>query len=523
MNTQIIILAILIIDLLAIGLLVLAKKAGKNKIINKEVKKSAKMDETIGLSRGWEREFTARKFRPEKYLVILVYLAVILFIGYILYGYLFPKAIPNAEDYVISARDMNFGNILSSFYMDTNILGDKEMINGKVARPISSSRNTNFVFKPKTQVSDNGEIEINLFNKDNLWSEVYLDDKLIVPDLGDYTLVLNSDFEQVYVKNSVLNNRNINDLKQDAAVEHFIYNNFPGASVYSFMPLISAVPRLDDYRQQDNTIDNTFRADVKLAVYAETFLDISFTKQDLNTYIGRDEYTVIVSDSNGKFYFNETYEDDGDRRNTNKLGKEQKFTINLKDLPRDIYFVSFIKDNENDAADSTIKNLKVNSNKFVIVGNILPWNKFEFYTKASSPKTLGFNYWQGGKNQTIIITGAETKRINLDKDWLSKTYTYNLTALGDYYIKSSVGYLWIYSDALTMNKETWFDLPVTMLINQKYNKQDVIVIDKTKLKIEGNKITYIEAVSLNADKETRFKFRVLDANRLYFESIKLEV
>ncbi len=186
-----------------------------------------------------------------------------------------------------------------------------------------------------------------------------------------------------------------------------------------------------------------------------------------------------------------------------------------------IFLVSFIKDNDNDAADSTIKGIKVNSNKVLIVGNALPINKFDFYTKVSSPKTIGFNYWQSGKNQTIQISGAETKRINLDKDWLSKTYNYNLTTLGDYNIKSDVGYLWIYADAISTSKEMWFDLPI--MSAQKYNKQDVIVIDKAKLLIEGNKITYTEAVTLNTDKETKFKFRVLDANKFYFESVKLNV
>ena len=121
------------------------------------------------------------------------------------------------------------------------------------------------------------------------------------------------------------------------------------------------------YEQTTTEIDTTFRGNLKLAVYAKGSLDIEFTKQDLNNYVGKDEYTLTITDLDGKKEYEEIYEDDGDKKDSKELGEEEDYKVNVG-LERGIYYISFVKDKNNPSPDSTLKDIKIRSNKVLIVG-----------------------------------------------------------------------------------------------------------------------------------------------------------
>jgi len=469
------------------------------------------------------------KLRARHYFIGAVYLAVLIVALYLVVGNLNPSAVPGSSGtYIISADDSFLTNSLSSFYINpSSVLGEKQAIDDKTVRAITSQQSFNLVFKPKTIIDENatGTLEIN-FLSNGEGSEVYFNNELIIPNTDNYAKVAGynaNENTEVYVKKTLLNYYEDN-FSEESDAGSFIYENFPGSSVYSQVVLPQITPQLTDYMPETTKIKETFRGDLKLAVYAENDLDISFAKQDLNGYLGEDEYSVIITDLNGKAYFNQIYSDDGDRKNTNKLRNEQDFSIKLDNLPRGIYFITFTKDKNNDAADSTLKNIKISSNKILIVGNILPWQvNTQFYTKSNGDDIIGFYYWWTGKDQIIKITGVENTDINLNQSWFSKRYNANLTQQGDYYIKIDKGYLWVYADYLSINKDTWFDMPViTANTNTiKFTNQDIIILNSDKVSINGNKYTY--KTNISASDLKNLKIKVIDPNKIYLKNIKFSI
>jgi hypothetical protein len=338
---------------------------------------------------------------------------------------------------------------------------------------------------------------------------------LIIPDLDDYVKV--QDFleegTEVWVKEGLTKTSYDN---ADTA-ENFIYANFPGHSIYSFAELNGGTPIIQDYEQTITKINTQFRDNLKLAVYAEGELDIEFTKLDLNNYVGADEYTVTIKDFQGTEYFEKTYKDDGDKKDTKIADDGQDFDINLQNLPRNIYDITFTKDKNNKGSDSTIKDIMINSNKVLIIGKTLPLEEFEFYTKVSAPKIIEFSHWLAGKEQKIYQTGVERDTINLDEDWKGKKYEQELNEKGDYYFHTKMGYIKIYSDVIAPSKKNWFYFPQEA--DSKLIDSDIIIIDKNKLQINGDDVVYTGNVEVSED--SKFKIQVLDELQIYFKEIKL--
>jgi hypothetical protein len=463
--------------------------------------------------------------KPEHYFILVIYLLVFSVIAYFIVGNIWPEHTPlvNSGEYTINAGSLMIFDKLSSFYIDNDrVLGQKENVNGFEVRKFVSEEIFNLVFKPATPlVGDvNATLEIDLMTDGNSGSNVYLNDKAIIPNLENYELVKDFPDENaaVYVNKNVSYGKA--SLKDGSSVEDFVYKNFAGNSVYSFKETSNDyVPVLDDYKQEFTTISTTFRDNLKLAVYhGGGNFEIEFIKQDLNSYVGSDEYTVEIKDSKGNSLFKKTYKDDGTSTKTGKTGEEQDFEIKVN-IPRGIYYITFTKDNNNNDADSTLKNIRINSNKILLVGTLRSWASFNFYTKVYSIKTIGFKYWWKEKKQIISISGAEDKDIDLDEDWYNKRYDRKLEKVGDYYFRTPIGYVYIYSDYISISKENWFDIPINSQSN--LDNQDVIIIDTNKLKIEENKIQYKDNLIVN--KDTKFKMKVLDENRIYLENIKLKL
>src|SRR3989344_4240803 len=366
----------------------------------------------------------------EKTIIIVIYVIVLGIAAYFIVASLFPEKVPfSTNTYTIKASDSKIFDKLSSFYIEDNsVLGDKITINDKIVRPITSAKKFNIVFLPKVNIptNTNATIELNLIFDEGKYSDIYLNNELIFPNLGNYELINENEFDYVYVKKDLLPYIVREMLIDSTNTEEFIYKNFPSTSVWSTRKLNPINIVVDDYVKKDTLINGTFRDNLKLAVYAAGDLSISFTKQDLNSYIGEDEYTIRITDVNDKIIYYGLLEDDGIKVKGN-LGREQHFKISKDNLDAGIYYVSFVKDNYNDFSDSTVKDIKINSNKILIVGNFLLWDKFEFYTKLRFPNKIGFSYWLTGKNQIIDVSGSQKLKINLDEEWKEKKYEVNLT------------------------------------------------------------------------------------------------
>lgn len=454
-----------------------------------------------------------KALKGHHYFIILVYMIVGIVILSLLIVNIHSRFFGLTGNYLINAEENNLGSSIQSFYIDKpQVLGETKEINGDIVRPFISQETFNIIFKPKTVIPDNstGVLNLNLIGNGDL----YINDKLVIPNLENYQLLMNTNKEQVYVKKIII--KQDEEIKADDNILGFIQENYPGASVYYFSNgnEINSY-KIKDYEESETFINTTFRGSLKLGVYVKDKLDISFVKQDLNIYLGNDEYNLLITDINSNVYFNETYEDDGEVKNTNKLGKEQEFN-EIISVDGGIYYINLIPDKNNDAVDSSIKNIKINSNKVVFVGNILPWSNFDFYTKVQNNKTIGFYYWWGGKNQTISIPEYREKEIVLDKEWLNKKYDLLLYS-GEYEIKSDVGYLWLYTDILSPEPDSFFVIPLNKE-NTKFNSQDVLVIGKDYLSINGKEMSYFQ--ELNISKETKVKMKVIGDN-LYLKNATL--
>jgi len=454
-----------------------------------------------------------KELKVEHYVIIFFYATLFVMVGYLLIANLFPNnPLNNFGNYEISASDIGMTNSLRSLYLDNDVFGGKTEIEEKALKMIISAEPFNIVFNPKKIIAENSSaiLELSFFDVE---TEVYLDDVLIIPNLENYEKVEDFEDTSVFVKNTLTKENYV----EAPDSRSFVYLNYPLQSVYSFAESEGGIPLIMDYSKRNTNIGTQFRDNLKLAVYAEGELEIKFTKQDLNMYVGKDEYKVEVEDYQGETHFSKVYKDEGEDKNTNKLGEEQYFEIKLDNLERNVYYITFTKDKYNKAGDSTIKNIKINSNKVLILGNSLPLNSFNFYTKVDSIKTIGFYYWHTGKEQDIEQTGIKEDTIELDEDWKGKKYEQELKDKGGYNFEISKGDLEVDSDVISPSEDSWFYLPKDA--DKKLIDSEIIIIDKTKLEIEGKSFIY------NADVEvsegSKLKIQILDKARIYFERAKL--
>jgi len=458
----------------------------------------------------------------EKTIIIVIYVVVLGIAAYFILASLFPEKVPfSTNTYTIKASDSKIFDKLSSFYIeDSSVLGDKITINDKIVRPITSAKKFNIVFLPKVNIKENtnATIELNLIFKEGKSSDIYLNNELIFPNLDNYELIKENDFDYVYIKKDLMPYIVKDTLIDAPTTEEFIYKNFPSTSVWSTRKLNPINVVVDDYVKKDTLIDGTFRDNLKLAVYTTGDLSISFTKQDLNSYIGQDEYIIRITDVNDNVVYYGLLEDDG-VKTKGGLGREQYFKVNKDNLNVGVYYLSFIKDGYNDASDSTIKDIKINSNKILIIGTFLPWDKFEFYVKFKFPQNIGFSYWLPGKDQIIDVSGSKKLKIILDEEWKGKKYDVNLTN-SDFYFKIDKGYLWVYNDFSSLKKETWFETYFSE--RNSFSLPNIVVIPKENYNKETIEFNFIEDLVLNS-KTTKVNLRILEPNTVYFENAKFEI
>ncbi len=464
---------------------------------------------------GEKKSLKKEKLKVHHYLVFFMYFVAGLFVVYLVGSVYLPDLMKpiNSGNYELSLE--NPVNSLSSLYFDKDIFSD--VVDGSIL--VDSEKIVNLVFKPKKIIEKGREIEV-LIEGVNDGTEVYFEDKLIIPDLSSYTKV--RDFENgpqgvpsqggqsVWVRNDY----EYGELISKSSVEDYIYFNFPGSSVYSFKELDKGIPILTDWDSTETKIDTTFRHELRLKVYhGGGILSLGFTKQDLNVNNGKDEYTLTITDLEGIEWYKKVYEDDGDKKDSNKLGEEEDYKLDIN-LERGIYTIYFDRDENNKWEDSTIKDIKIGSNKVLIVGSILPWEGFNFYTKIYGEENIKFRtYWRDEFD--VKITGDESRLFEVKK---GEDYFLDLLK-GEYYLSNSKGKTWISRfSVFSPSKENWFDLPAQG--ERKLNLNDVLIIDKNLLIINGNKITAKIKTEIK-DETSKYKFQVLDENKFKLEFLEV--
>jgi|GEM_PF-3485358 len=456
----------------------------------------------------------------ETSIIAIIFIVVLGAIAYITLASLFPNYLPfGTTGYTIMAGDSKIFNIGEEFYIDdTSVLGDKTTYQGTTIRPIVSSKKFNLVFKPaRTIEPGKATLTLNLVMLNN--SNIYLNDQLIFPNLDNYELIKETDDGYlIYAKKDIMGGLN-STFVDSGFVSEFLYNNFPSSNVWSTSKLEAINPEVPGYQPTETLINTTFRGDLHLAVYAKDNLNIKFTKQDLNWYIGNDEYTINITDTSGESIYTGFSKDDGinEKGATGKIGEEQDFEINQQ-VKGGVYYVDFISDKDNQYVDSSLKNIRINSNKVLIIGTFLPIEPFGFYTKNNQQETIGFLYWHTGKEQTIKISVDENKIVDLNESWFNKKYETNLS-VGEHIIDLEKGDLYVYADFSSPSKDSWFNIP--SLIQEKFNNQDLLVIDAYAYDKDNRILTYNKEVEVKGN--DKFSLRALEKDAVAIESIKLEI
>ncbi|VVB77910.1 Uncharacterised protein [uncultured archaeon] len=448
--------------------------------------------------------------RIEKIIIVIVYIVVLGIAAYFLLASFFPNALPFSKNlYEIKAGDSKLFNNLNSFYIDDpSVLGDTKVVNSITVRPITSSKKFNFVFAPKENIPSgkNATFYVDMVLNQSTPSDIYVDENLVFPNLKDYSFVKETSSDYIYVNNEVLASTDENKFQDFSSTEDFIYRNLPSTTVWSTRQLGSPDVSVSGYSKTPTDIYTTFRGDLKLAVYADGDLNIDFYKQDLNSYLGEDIYNVTVTDSSGNVVYTNLFRDDGDKTKSGRLGNSQDLNIHAQNLKSGVYFINF--DDISEGSDTTLKSIRINSNKILILGNFLPIEPFNFYTEANSPKQIGFNYWLNGKDQVIKVIGTKNENINLSTDLLNKRYDENFTT-GEYNFRLGKGYLWVYNDFSSPSKENWFDIPFNL--QDKFNNQNVIIIDKYKYDNDIGLFSYSKSIDITKI-PVRISLRALETN-----------
>lgn len=519
-----------------------AKKLGEG--VRREFKKLGKEGEKV--LEEVEKFVVSRQARKiEKIIIAIIYIAVILVAIYFIFATFFPEYIPGANTYEIRASDSKLFNNINSFYIDDqSVLGDKKVVNDMTVRPITSSKKFNFVFEPKQNIPSDktAEFELNLVLNKEKPGNIYVDDNLIFPDLTNYQLLAETDSDYIYVNKElvpyigkdIINNANTKELvklnggdRDDGESENipyisdrtedFLYKNMPSASVWATRKLNPVDINVSDYKLKFTMINTTIRNNLNLAIYTEDNLNIDFTKQDLNLNVGEDSYSVKITNSAGDVIFTQFYGDDGNKLDNGKLGKEQNFNIYLDNLKNDVYYVSFTRDSNNKWEDSTLKNININSNKVLIRGTFLLWNKWEFYKKVTKPEEVKFEiYWSDEK--IVNVTGSKNQEIVIDRNNQPKILKLDK---GEYYFNDDSGKVWVANNYLfSQNKENWFEIPAVQ--QEKFNNPNLIVIDKYNFDKDTGLFGYSKDVDTSKT-PLKVSLRALERNSASFKDAEISV
>ena len=205
----------------------------------------------------------------------------------------------------------------------------------------------------------------------------------------------------------------------------WISNNIPKYSsikLYDYSPAIFVNSDLK-YKNATLDISQTFRGTHSFLIYIKDSLNLTLGKQDLNWYNGIDEYSVELYNLDGGLLFNETMQDDGIINVSNQKSAQSR-TFFHDGIGEGLYELRFVNlKGGNNASDSTMTNIRINTDKLVTRGTIF----------LLDPGTLYFELKRNGEikinaklAQNISIRGSSKKDVVIDKKLLNKWITSEL-------------------------------------------------------------------------------------------------
>ena len=383
-----------------------------------------------------------------------------------------------------------------------------------------------FYITPTNSISDNTNITVELkFRGDSdLDIGVYKDYKwkpLYIKNLENYTAVKQFGGGVIYAKDDSGNYTDYDTINE------WISGNIPGDSSiglydYEIDPEI-LMNRFVTYENEYTEINQSFRGTHSFLVYLNDSLNLTLGKQDLNSYNGSDEYSVELYDINSNLLFNDTIPDDGIiNRSSRKMPPRFK-SFYKGGIREGIYELRLVNiKGENEAADSTLTSLQINTDKIITQGTILPLNPAKLFFNLNQNTTLKFNAWHDNAEQNISISGGMDKEIVINKSLLGKWVpvelpegSYNMDIKGDLFI-SGANFAFtndsiFHQDRYVLNKENseWI---ITSNYQVETDDNDWITAKKV---FKGSDLELLD------DKTMVFGLRKIDENEVTLDEYKI--
>ncbi len=296
------------------------------------------------------------------------------------------------------------------------------------------SNNTKIVAKLKFR--GNPDLDIALY-------ENYTWQPLFIKGLDNYTLVKRFNDTGIYSLDNSSNYTNYDTINE------WISGNIPRYSSIKLYDYILdpdiLINRGLTYNNAETEINQTFRGTHSFLVYLNDSLNLTLGKQDLNWYNGSDEYSVELYDMDSHLVFGDTIQDDGITDNTSQKLPPQFKTFYHDGMEKGIYELRLVYlkgDNKN--MDSTITWIKINTDKILTQGDILPLNPGALFFNLRKNTTLKFFAWQRAAIQNLSIRGTVNRDVVINSSRLGASVSvelpegsYNISMKGNLYMSGA--------------------------------------------------------------------------------------
>ncbi|VVB94822.1 Uncharacterised protein [uncultured archaeon] len=288
----------------------------------------------------------------------------------------------------------------------------------------------------KLKFRGDSDLDIALY-KDYAWQPLF------IKRLDNYTLVKRLNDTSIYSIDNSNNYTNYDTIKE------WISGNIPRYSsikLYDYIldPYI-LINRELTYNNAETEINQTFRGTHSFLVYLNDSLNLALGKQDLNWYNGSDEYSVELYDMDGNLIFSDTIQDDGITDNTSQKLPPQFKTFYHDGMEKGTYELKLVNLRENNKnMDSTITWIKINTDKILTQGDILPLNPGALFFDLRKNSTLKFFAWQRAAIQNLSIRGTVNRDVIINSSHLGASVSvelpegsYNISIEGNIYMSGA--------------------------------------------------------------------------------------
>ena len=438
-----------------------------------------------------------------KFLIVLAYLIPAIILAIILFIVFQPYFTDDEFVYTLDVGEEGDTNSFNPLYLDektaSQSLSPRVKYGEETYREIISTKPFNIVFKPPIKIPDDAQTTLEL-EFTGLNSDIYINDELVFPNLENYKLAKEFDDSYVFIRKNITA---IADTETSTPTD-YITKNYYGASVYSFVPLDIITPEIEGYQKKETILSNKFRGELNLIVYTENGLNLEFTKKNINYYRGSKNYTLIIQDGNQQVVHEEKIEREGD------------YNISLPDI-NGLHYINFLTE-EGGGSDTTVSNIKLDTNKVLFSGTFLPLNPINLYVESNFEKDITFFYWHDNSQKINFRNGNDTITINLSKEYKNKDYKF-LIPIGNYNINIEKGDLYIKNPfILSPSKENWFS-PLLINADLMQNSQ-IVIVDKEAIEIDKNKLFLIHTIS-NPEETGNLNIKTSQGSKIKLNSAEI--